>query len=99
MPRPPDPNVRYKRPAEVLDYDFDFGSWMPTGDSLPSNLAKSVVTADAGLTLGTKAHSGNIVKQWISGGQAGTAYRVICRAITTLDREKSLAVEIRVIAP
>lgn len=80
-----------KQPNETLDYNFDFSLWMPTGDSI----ASSTVTADAGITLGTKTNTGNTVQQFISGSTEGT-YKVTCRITTTQGRIKEAEILIQV---
>ena len=91
--------VRGKKPSEALDYDFDFGTrWMPSGDSLPSSTSTSLVTAETGITLGTKSHPGsNVVKIYLSGGTAGTDYRVTCVITTAQGRikEANMVVPVR----
>jgi len=80
-----------KQPSENLDYDFDFGPWLEDeADTLQASTGSSDVSADAGVTLGTKTHdvAMGIVKQWISGGTAGQRYQVTCQITTTGGRVK-----------
>lgn len=75
-----------KQPAEVLDYDVDFTSWLGTSDIINSAVAAS----DAGITRGATeiTAGGKIVKQWISGGSSNTSYKVTVTATTSAGRVK-----------
>lgn len=87
-------NTFSKQPSENLDYDFDFADFMPAGDVI----ASSVVTADAGVTLGSKTDNpgASIVKQFISGGTDGTTYKVTCKITTTGGRVKEAEFKLKV---
>lgn len=74
-----------QQPAENLDYDFNFSNAFPEGDDV---LLAAVTATPSGLTLGTKAYSGQKVKQWISGA-AGT-YVITCIATSVAGRIKEL---------
>lgn len=69
-----------KQPAEVLDYDIDYTDWLETGDTI----ASKTVTAEAGLTVDSSAIWGasKKLKAWISGGTAGTTYKVTATIVT-----------------
>ena len=81
-----------KQPSENLDYDFDFSKWVPTGDTISS----SVVTADSGITLGTKVNSDTNVKQFISGGTDDEQYKITCKITTAGGRTKEVDIRIAV---
>lgn len=94
-----------KQPSENKDYDYDWTLWMPSGD----NISSSVVTADTGVTLGTKQQgdyidgvwtestTGKSIKQFISGGTDGTNYKVTCVMTTTAGRidEREIIIMVR----
>ena len=81
-----------KQPGETLDYDFDFTDWMPTGDAI----ASSVVTAESGVTLGTKISTDTVIKQFISGGTDGQKYKVTCKITTNDGRIKELELMLKI---
>lgn len=87
-----------KQTSENLDYTFDFSPWMLLypGDSVPASLDASVITADSGITVGTKAHNGNAVVQFLSGGVDGQDYEVHCVLTSTQGRVKEADLLIRV---
>ena len=92
--------VRFrKQPDENLDYDFDWAAWLTTGDTVQAGTGTSVVTATAGVTLGTKTHNTTtgIVKQWISGGTDGSDYDIECTLTTTQGRvgQREFILEVR----
>lgn len=84
-----------KQPADVVDYDVDFGTeWLPTGDKLAS--ASASVTP-SGLTLGSTIIdvTETVVKQWVSGGTAGTTYKVEITATTDAGRVKQVEFKVK----
>lgn len=83
-----------QQPDEVLDYDFDFSTYLPTLDTLVSVSA----TADAGITLGDTVISptGKFIKQWVRGGTAGMAYKVEITATTAQGRVKQIEFKIKI---
>ena len=84
-----------QQPHEVLDYDFDYSEWIPSGDTIIA----AVATADVGLTLGStiiNPVNHQVVKQWISGGTDGTTYKVQLTATTTGGRVKEIEFKIKV---
>ena len=92
-----------KQPAEVLDYDIDFSEFLADGDTLvsvgdpavPSPL--NVVVTPAGLALGPTCELGGVgIKQWLSGGTAGTTYKVTVTATSNAGRIKQVEFVIRV---
>lgn len=93
-----------KDPAGVLDYVFDFApltngrgdtDWLASGDTISSK----TVTAETGLTVDSSSitDSGTSVTAWLSGGTAGSVYRVTCQIVTAGGRtdERSIAIKIR----
>ncbi len=87
-----------KQVSENLDYTFDFSVWMALipGDSLPVSTSASVITADSGITVGTKTHGTNAVVQFLSGGVDGQDYEVHCVITSTQGRVKEADMLLRV---
>lgn len=81
-----------KDPNAVLDYTWNWAAWLASGDTLSG----STVTADTGLTVESFSIVGQTVTAWLSGGEAGTSYRVTCQAVTTGGRtdERSIVIEV-----
>ena len=67
-----------KDPDAVLDYQWTFASWLPSGDTIVS----ATVTADTGLTLDSTSNTTTTVTAWLSGGTVGEKYSVRCRITT-----------------
>lgn len=82
---------KIKQPAENLDYDFDFTNAFPSGDNISTATVNATPT---GLTLGTKTISGQIVKQWISGGTDGVTYKITVTATSVTGRIRELELEL-----
>ena len=81
-----------KQPNDVIDYDFDYGDWLVSGDDLQS----AAITIDAGITLDSYSVSADNVKVWISGGTDGETYLATCLATTEGGREKEAELKIRI---
>ena len=72
-----------KDPAEVKDYGRDWTAHLDDGDSIATS---TWVVAD-GLGVGVEELVGAVAKVWLSGGTAGTEYRVTNHVTTTQGRE------------
>lgn len=82
-----------KSPSDVLDYDADFGRWLPTGDTVASAVA-TVATAD--IVVDAVDVSDDRVKIWLSGGTAGDDGTLTLIATTTQGRTKEVCFRLRV---
>ena len=71
-----------KDPSAVLDYAFDWTGWLAAGETITSR----TVTVPTGMTLESSTAASGIVTAWISGGTAGTTFRVECLIVTTAGR-------------
>jgi hypothetical protein len=69
-----------KDPDAVLDYTIDWTAWL--ADSGADTIASSSWTVPAGLTQNNATHSTLKATVWLSGGSAGTTYRVTNRITT-----------------
>ena len=85
--------IYIKDPDAVLDYAFDWSTWLATGETISSH----VVTADTGITKDSDSEADGIVTVWLSAGTAGTAYNVACKIVTSDARtdERSIIVLIQ----
>ena len=68
-----------KDPAGVLDYTFDWADWLAVGDTIQT----STWSVPTGITQVTTALAGAKASIWLSGGTAGTTYRVTNHIVTT----------------
>jgi hypothetical protein len=66
-----------KGPAEVLDFQVDWTTWLQ-GDSILT----STWTVATGLTKDSESNTATTATIWVSGGVVGNAYKLI-NAITT----------------
>lgn len=82
-----------KQPAEVQDYDIDFGPYL---DALGDTPLLHTVVVPSGITLETSALVGNVVKVWLSGGTDRQKYKVTARLTTDGGRVKEAEIVIRV---
>ena len=81
-----------KDPSAVLDYAFDWSGWLQSGETI----ASYVITADTGIVVDSSAEAGGKVTVWLSGGTAGTSYRVACKITTSAARTDERTVWIQV---
>jgi hypothetical protein len=74
-----------KAPADVLDYEWDWSQWLPTGDTISA----VTWTVASGLTLETSpaaSHTTTTATVWLGGGTAGQQYAVTCQITTAAGR-------------
>lgn len=73
-----------KDPDAVLDYKFDWSSWLASGETI-STIS---VAADSGLTVdsSSRTDTNTSVTAWLSGGTVGQTYGVRCRVTTSESR-------------
>lgn len=82
-----------KRPDDQLDYDIDFIKWLSEGDTLLDASAESDGEA---LVVNSVEVFGQVVKVWLSGGDAGASYKVDVTATTIQGRVKEVTFILRV---
>ena len=82
-----------KQPSESQDYDISFVDWLT---ALSDTAASFTATAEAGITLGATSLTAGVVKVWLSGGAAGTNYKITVRLTTAGGRIKEDEIVIRV---
>ena len=86
-----------KDPDAELPYDWDWSEWL--GDD--AEIASITVTAETGLDVDDSdivTPANQVVRVWLSGGDAGESYKVTCRVTTdeTPPRIDDRSVRIRV---
>lgn len=89
-----------KDPADVLDYELDITAAV-AGHESDGIAAVSVLPTPAGaghLVVGEIAADGRVAVVWLSGGQAGTTYRLQVTVTTTSGRVLGRAVALPVLA-
>lgn len=86
-----------KAPNDVLDYEWDWSVWLPTGDTIST---VSWTAAD-GLTIETSPASSNTTTTatvWLGGGTAGETYNVTCEVTTAAGRVAQWSQNVNVIS-
>lgn len=66
-----------KDPSAVLDYGFDWETWL-NGDTI--NASEWVVPS--GITEDSDSNTSLITKIWLSGGTVGETYTIVNRIVT-----------------
>lgn len=80
-----------KAPDAVLDYEFDWGSWLGTSETISSH----TITADTGITVDSSSESDGIATTWLSGGTSGNDYTIACEIVTDEGRTEVRSILIR----
>ena len=83
-----------KDPQAVLDYSWDWAAWLAAVSDTISSIS---IAADTGLSVASSAFVGGVVTAWLSGGTAGTTYRVVCHITTAGGRQDERSVFIKVV--
>jgi hypothetical protein len=86
------PSAFTKDPDSVLDYEFDWSSWLASGETISSY----VVAADTGITVDSDSNDTDSVTVWLSSGTAGIKYTVGCKIVTSASRTVERSIKIRV---
>lgn len=81
-----------KAPTDVLDYFFDWSSWLTNADTIIS----SNWLPSPGITVNSNAFTDTSTIVWLSGGSDGLPYTVTNRVVTAQGRTKDKAMTIRV---
>ena len=81
-----------KDPDAVLDFTFDWASWLEGTDTISAH----TLTIDTGLTKDSDSAGDDSVTAWLSGGTAGEDYDVVCSIETGDGREEDRTITIMV---
>lgn len=81
----------YKDPEAVLDYTFDWSSWLAVSETI-----SSAVTTVTGATKDSASNSTTAVTVWVSGGTVGTPATVECKITTSAGRTDERTITLRV---
>ena len=81
-----------KDPNAVLDYSFNWETWLDD-----DTISTSTWTADTGITIDSSSTTTTVATVWLSGGTAGTTYTVTNRIVTAASRteDRSLTINVR----
>ncbi len=77
----PELTIFHKDPDAVLDYVWDWTSWLGGDDSITAHTV-TTPAVDDGVTIDSSTVDGGKVTVWLSGGTARQAYDVTCRIVT-----------------
>lgn len=83
-----------KRPADTLDYDFDFSRWLPEGDTIAS--ATATLDADATVTIHDITWSNSVARVWLAGGTNLSSCQLLVTITTLAGRVKEVAAAVRI---
>lgn len=88
------PQTFIKDSDAVLDYKFDWSSWLASGETVSTR----TITADTGITVDSDdiTDTSTSVTVWLSGGTSGQNYKVNCEIVTSDSRTAQRTITIRV---
>lgn len=71
-------NIFTKAPGAILDYQWDWSSWLAVGETI----ASFTITAPAGITVQSSSNTTTTVTVWLTGGSPQTNYDIHCTIVT-----------------
>lgn len=82
-----------KDPEATLDYEVDWSTfYLDDGETISSY----VVTVPAGIAKAADSQDDGVVTIWLTGGTAGTSYRIECKITTSAGRTEERSFQVRV---
>jgi hypothetical protein len=83
-----------QQPSDIYDYDVDFSSWFPPGDTI---IVATVVASPTMPVDPSTAINGQTVKVWVyDGGTSGLTYTLTLLAITSDGRQKEVELRVKI---
>lgn len=89
----PNANAFEKDPDAVLEWQYNWHNWLPSGDSI----ASATVTVSDGITIDSQTNTSTAVTVWLSGGSEGTTYYLTCHIVTFMGRVDDRTISIFVV--
>ena len=89
----PNANAFEKDPDAVLEWQYNWHNWLPSGDSI----ASATVTVSDGITIDSQTNTSTAVTVWLSGGSEGTTYYLTCHIVTSMGRVDDRTISIFVV--
>ena len=80
-----------KDPEAVLDYAFDWSSWLASGETISTE-----TLTGSGVTVDSSSESDGVVTAWISGGTAGQTATVACKIVTSASRTDERTIKLKI---
>ena len=80
-----------KDPDAVLDYAFDWSSWLASGETISTK-----TLTGSGVTVDSSSESEGVVTAWISGGTAGQTATVACKIVTSASRTDERTIKLKI---
>lgn len=81
-----------KDPNAVLDYVFNWSSWLQSGETISS----STFTVETGITKDSETNTTTSATVWLSGGTEGNRYTITNRVTTNQGRTDDRSAIVRV---
>jgi hypothetical protein len=84
-----------KTPNDHLDYDIDYGRWLPEGDIITEANA-FIADTDVTFTISQVEVTNQVVRVWVDGGADGEESEIAVYATTQGGREKEACFKLRI---
>lgn len=87
--------IYIKDPDAVLDYAFDWSTWLDSDSSPVETINSHTITVSAGITKDSDSETDGVITIWLSGGTAGVSYTIACEIVTSAGRtdERSIIIQ------
>lgn len=83
-----------KTPSDRLDFDIDYGRWLPDGDIVVD--ATAAIADPVTFVIDQVVWSEQVVRVWVSGGTVGEESEIAVYAVTQGGRTKEACFEMRI---
>lgn len=84
-----------KTPSDHLDYDIDFGRWLPEGDIITDATA-AIADSTVMFSISDVEVSEQVVRVWVDGGLDGEESEIAIYATTQGGRYKEACFKLRI---
>ena len=90
--------IYYKDPEAVLDFTFDWTSWLGGSETISSRTITISCSEESSptLTKDSDSEASGVVTVWLSSGTAGKKYKVECKISTNESRTDERTMMVRV---
>jgi len=82
-----------KDPNAVLDYKWDWSSWLTSGDTITT---ANVTIASGDVTINSQSNTTTTVTAWISAGTVGTEATLTARVTTAQGRTDDRTITLKI---
>jgi hypothetical protein len=86
-----------KDPDSVLDYFFDWSTWLSDNSDTLDTYSVTIAEGGAALVVDDDSEADGVITVWLSGGTVDTRYLVRSRVTTTGGRTEDMSRYLRIV--